>query len=79
MDKEKVSKVEALVRQVMEYKKYKNKYIVFNTLSKIKLIGKLFKKKRDTYFSKYILLMSELDINNNNNTVDDYEFEVIPI
>ena len=79
MDKDKVSKVEALVKKVMKYKKYKTKYIVFNTLSKIKLIGKLFKKKRDTYFSKYILLMSELDINNNNNIIDDYEFEVIPI
>ena len=52
--------------------------MLFNTLSKMKLIGKLFEKKRDNYFSKYVLVMSELDINNSK-VLDDYDFEIIPL
>lgn len=78
MNQQNISKIEKLVKKVLKYRKFKNKYIIFNTLSKLKLIGKLFEKKRDNYFNKYILVMSELDVKNPK-CLDDYDFEVIPL
>ena len=55
------TEIDQLVKEAIKYKKYKKKYEHYDRLSKLCCIGSIFHKKRDKYFSKYVVSLSCLE------------------